>query len=206
MGRKQEKSYPARIVPLHDDLSLAATTPCRFTVTIPLRLPSTLEPDSVPAPPYHDHAAGTNLHDLHPKLIAVLRPILVGLLYALWGPKTAVLSLVGPNSGMKQSYDVKIVRDGRYNLETGQWVDQYGVQGAQIDAYLDGGEKIIEVVEGFNFRIDNRLGKDGVENPPVIEFCASDTLQEGAVVFYGRRLNDQARKNFNQEVYDHEWK
>ncbi len=206
MGRKKEKFYPARVVPLQKDFSISATTPCRFTVTIPLRLPHLLAPTNMPPPPYYDHADDTNLHDLHAKAMGAIRPALTGLIYALWGPNAAVLSLVGPNSGMRQSYDAKIIHPGKYNFETGEWVDQYGNEGSGIEAYLDATNKAIEVVQGFTFRIDNRLGKDGVENPPVIEFVAKDTLQEGNVVFYARALNEDESKSFNEEVYIHEWK
>lgn len=200
MGRKKEKFYPARIVPLREDISISATTPCRFTVTIPLKLPNRLDP-GFPAPPYYDDSDDNNLHDLHPRAMAVLRPILTGLLYTLWGTNTAVLSLIGPNSGLKQSYDSRIIRDGQYNLATGHWVDQLGVEGSEIEAYMDVGDNIIEVVEGFKFRIDIRLGKGGVDNPLVVDFRASENVQDGgAVLFYARVLEDDERKPFNDRV------
>ncbi len=169
-------------------------------------LPNTLDPTNVPPPPYYASAANTNLDALQPRVVQILRPVLTGLLYALFGPNTPTLSLVGPNSGMKQSYDARIVLRGSYDLGTGSWTDQYGLQGHEIEAYVEGGDGIIEVVQGFKFRIDNRLGKDSPENPPVVEFIATETLRDGHVVFFARELDDEARKYFNKQIYDDEWR
>ena len=206
MGRKKEKFFPAQIVPLRENLSISAKTPCRITVTLPLRLPNVLDPTNMPPPPYLADAANTNLDVLQPRAMQVMRPILTGLLYALFGADTPTLSLVGPNSGMRQSYDARIVHRGSYNLQTGEWTDQYGVRGHGIEAYIDGGDGIIEVVQGFKFRIDCHLGRDGPENPPVVECVAAEALQEGHVVFYARQLDEAGRTYFNKQVYDDEWR
>ena len=181
-------------------------TPCRLIFVIPVELPPLLNP-SIPPPPYNplnpvDHPV---LYDL---TRTALRPVVIGAVFALLGPDAAVSKMVPRhNRDWRQPHQFvsRVVTDrSKFNLESGHWTDQYGVEGFDPKAYIDLGDHGFSIVEAYQIRADQGI-KDNKTNPLILEVKAMPVLTEGKVAFLVRKYEDWEQKHFNHNVWLEEW-
>lgn len=172
-------------------LQIDADTPCVLEMHIPITLPHQLDP-SLPAPPYHLGIVGAEA-GLSSHAIPVLRRLMAGIVYRLFGPEHAADALNAsdqallPTPGARHlrlvsDFDSSLVIDRKngFNLAAGYYKDQYGDEGhGPIDAYVEEIKGHIVILHGFVLHLIRgvRDARKLVEiNPRVLRF---DLVGEG---------------------------
>lgn len=185
---------PVEII-FEDEFSINIHTACRIEFLFPVTLPCLLDP-SIPPPPYYPP---NNQVDSHwAPTMAVLRPIMASALYELLGPGAPVADMVGTDAGdnFYERWDGKVIlHRANYDLATGYWKDQRGVEGYGIDAYFQEHDGGICVLQSWKFGTQYRVAHDS--NPLFLKFKAEENLEDGMVVFHGSKYPEHMRRYKN---------
>ena len=199
-------SVPVIVVKANES-HVDSQTPCRLKFIIPLELPPLLDP-SIPPPPYHPPENSVGSRVLYDLTRTVLRPVVIGALFALLGSDAAVSEMVPrQNSDWRQRAEYvsrAVTQRSDFDLESGNWTDQYGLKGFDAKAYFDCGDKGFIIVEAYQIRVDQGI-KDNKTNPLVVEVKAMPVLTEGKVAFLARKYEDGEQEFFNNAIWQHEW-
>jgi hypothetical protein len=114
----------------------------------------------------------------------------IGALYELLGAEASVSSMIPRDNGdwrQKEEYVSRgITGRSKFEPETGYWMDQYGVEGYEIQAYIDYGVCGIGVIEGYKIRVDHNI-EDNKSNPLIVEAKAMPVLHQCKVAFVARK-------------------
>jgi hypothetical protein len=190
-----------------NDFHVDAKAPCRLMFVIPLELPPLLDP-SIPPPPYYPPDNTIDRPALRDSVMTALRPAVIGALYELLGPEAAVASMIPRENGdwrQKEEYVSRGIADrSKFELETGYWMDQYGVEGYEIQAYIDYGMCGIGVIEGYKIRVDQNI-EDNKSNPLIVEVKAMPVLHQGKVAFVARKYRHAEQEALNHSIWQEEW-
>jgi hypothetical protein len=199
-------ALPALVIKAND-FYVDSKTPCRLIFVIPLELPPLLDP-SISPPPYYPPNDRVDRPALRDSVMTALRPAVIGALYELLGTDASVSAMIPrKNSDWRQrkEYVSKGVADrSKFDPTTGYWMDQYGVEGFEIQAYIDYGDYGIGIIQGYQIRVDQAI-EDNKSNPLVIEVKAMPVLHEGRVAFVARKYRESEQEVFNHSVWLHEW-